>query len=731
MNYYDDRALFAFSEGQKARMIETINIYRPGLLTSNGATPPGTVTDAFLVTVTPRGGCDQRQFIHSNTPLKATVRNTGTTLLNSVTLTVSVDGGAPVATLFPLSLASGMDTVLDLAPITAAVGAHTITVGVTLPNGGVDDFTNNDNLNSYVTVLTPTVVTAPVTEGFNTGIPSSWFNHNPNSGSGNAWTWTNGSGATADGAAAFMNYTINQSGTLDELIMPAVSFGSADSSVLSFKLAHGSYSNNVPDWDGLEVYVSNDGGFSYKMVYKKTGNFLRTIPAVTGNTAFVAASSQPERWREEQISLSPYIVPGGNIIIKFRNINAYGNNLYLDDVSVSAVVRSAAMDVSPIALINLPDYACNVSSVTPSVTVKNNSAATVSSFTVFYKMDNNALASINWTGSLTAYGTVNVPMPNMPISIGNHSFLLYTSNPNGVADQLMANDTIRKSVTIFPVVNAPLKESFEGPSFPPQGWAVGNPDNGLTWTKTTKGVRRINASDSSSAWMRNFVYTGTNKVDELITPIIKYTNADSIFLSFDLSYVPYTYPASSTSPMDTLEVLLTRDCGATYRSIYKKWGAELNTAGPVGVDHTYEYFAGYFDGVWRRDSVNILPFLGNSNEFQVIFKSTHNQAGNNLFLDNVNVFTENVPAHLKAKGYQIQGNPFVNRMNIWFYQPAYDLKYINIYDATGRLIWTRNYNTVSATNIDVDLTGKPAGVYLVKIGYNDESRNTFDRVIKR
>jgi hypothetical protein len=319
----------------------------------------------------------------------------------------------------------------------------------------------------------------------------------------------------------------------------------------------------------------------------------------------------------------------------------------------------------------------------------------------------------------------------MPISIGNHSFLLYTSNPNGVADQMMTNDTIRKSVTIFPVVNAPLKESFESTSFPPQGWAVGNPDNDLTWTKTTKGVRRVNASDSSSAWMHNFVYNGSNKKDELITPIIKYTNADSIFLTFDLSYIPYTYPGSIATPMDTLEVLLTKDCGTTYRSIYKKWGAELNTAGPVGFDNTYEYFAGYFNWVWRKDSVNILPFLGNSSEFQVMFKSTHNQPGNNLFLDNVNVFTENVPADLKAKGYQIQGNPFVNHMNIWFYQPAYDLKYINIYDATGRLVWTKNYNAVTATNIDVDLTGKPAGVYLVKIGYTDESRNTFDRVIKR
>jgi hypothetical protein len=731
MNYYDDRALFAFSEGQKARIIETINVYRPGLLTSNGATPPVPVTDAFLVGITPKGGCDQRQFISNNTPLKATVRNFGTSPLNSVMITVSIDGTSGVPTLFPLSLAPGSDTVLNLAPITGSTGSHTINVALSAPNGGVDDFTNNDSYTSYVSIKANTVLTAPFTEGFNSGLPTNWTVFNPHGGAANTWTWDGSSGATAPGSAAFLNYDINQSGTLDELITPFISLGSADSSLLSFKVANAVYSNNVYDWDGLEVYVSNDGGYSYQMIYKKTGNMLKTVTAPFSTSAFTASPAETDRWREEQVNLTPFIVPGQNLIIKFRNVNAYGNNTYLDDITVSSVIRSAAMDVTPTAMVSMPDYACNITSLTPSVTVKNNSAATVSSFLVKYKLDNNALTTITWTGSLAAYGTVNVPLANIPVSLGNHSFLLYTMNPNGVADQNQSNDTLRKLLTIFPTVNAPLKESFEGASFPPSGWAVGNPDNGISWAKTTKGVRRVDATDSSSAWMHNFIYNGYNKKDELITPIIKYSNADSVFLTFDLSNVPYSFPGTAPSPMDTLEVLLTKDCGSTFRTIYKKWGVELQTTGPAYVNHTYDYFAGNFNYVWRRDSVNILPFLGNSSEFQVMFRSTHNQSGNNLFLDNVNVFTENVPEYQKKKGYQIQPNPFTNHMTIWYYQPAYDLKYINIYDAVGQLVFTKSYNANNSSFIDVDLTGKPAGVYLVKIGYYDESRNTIERVIKR
>jgi hypothetical protein len=731
MNYYDDRALFAFSEGQKARVIETINVYRPGLLTSDGASAPVPVTDAYLVSVTPRGGCDERQFVFNNMPLKATVRNSGTSSLNSVTITVTLDGGTGVVTTFPLSLAPGRDTLLNLAPVTGATGAHTLNVAVSAPNGGVDDFISNNNLTSYINIMGSAVLNAPFTEGFNSGIPSAWMVFNPNGGAANTWTWDGTSGATNAGAAAFMNYDINESGSLDELITPAINLGSADSSVLSFKLANAIYSNNVPDWDGLEVLVSNDGGFSYKMVYKKTGDFLKTVLSPFATSGFVATPAETYKWREEKINLAPYMIPGQNLIIKFRNVNAYGNNTYLDDIAVNSYIRSATMDVSPTGITNLPDYACNPDSFLPSVTVKNNSGSTVGSFVISYKLDNNNLINKTWAGSLAPFSSVSVPLSFIPVSIGDHSFLLYTSNPNGVPDQVLSNDTLRKSITIFPVVNAPLKESFEGPSFPPAGWAVQNPDNDLTWAKTTKGFKHVEGTDSSSAWMQNYVYHGLNKKDQLFSPIIKYSNVDSVFLTFDLSSVPYSNPATTTSQVDTLEILLTKDCGANFLSVYKKWGAQLQTTGAANTGFPYEYLAGNNSHVWRRDSVNILPFVGTSSEFQVIFQNTHNEPGNNIFLDNINVFTENVPEYMKKKGYQIQPNPFADRLHIWYYKPANDLKYINIYDAIGQLVFSKNYSGNTSGFIDVDLPGKPAGVYLVKIGYTDESRNTIERVIKK
>ena len=133
MNYFDDRALFMFSDGMRKRVEGCINLYRAGLLTSNGATPPSAVTDAYLVNVSSRGLPERRAFVVNNTPFQARVRNSGTTTLTSVTVNVKIDAAAATPTVFPLSLAPGRDTLLNLPAISGASGNHTYLVYTTAP----------------------------------------------------------------------------------------------------------------------------------------------------------------------------------------------------------------------------------------------------------------------------------------------------------------------------------------------------------------------------------------------------------------------------------------------------------------------------------------------------------------------------------------------------------------------------------------------------------------------
>src|SRR5436189_4327024 len=139
MNYFDDRSLFMFSDGMRKRVEGCINLYRPGLLTTNGATPPSAVTDAFLLNLSTRGTRERKSFLVDNSALQAIVRNNGTTTLSSVTITIAMDAGIPATTTFPLNLTAGRDTTLNLAPVSGSAGNHTLTVYTSAPNGTTDN----------------------------------------------------------------------------------------------------------------------------------------------------------------------------------------------------------------------------------------------------------------------------------------------------------------------------------------------------------------------------------------------------------------------------------------------------------------------------------------------------------------------------------------------------------------------------------------------------------------
>ena len=94
-----------------------------------------------------------------------------------------------------------------------------------------------------------------------------------------------------------------------------------------FKVAYAAVdATDVSLWDGLEVYVSGDGGKTYDLAYKKTGMQLATAPVTT--IAFAPTPSEQSKWRDETIDLTSYVTAGKKMIIKFRNTNAFGNNIF-------------------------------------------------------------------------------------------------------------------------------------------------------------------------------------------------------------------------------------------------------------------------------------------------------------------------------------------------------------------------------------------------------------------
>jgi hypothetical protein len=309
-----------------------------------------------------------------------------------------------------------------------------------------------------------------------------------------------------------------------------------------------------------------------------------------------------------------------------------------------------------------------------------------------------------------------------PISInaGNHEIRYFTSNPNGNTDQVPANDSIITSFTVNGSTTVPFTENFLSTTFPPVNWSLINPDGGVTWQRHEAGK-----GNPGSAYMNTFNYDKNNEVDDLVSPRISFNpvGIDSVKLSFDLAAATYSDPSDPSVTMDTLQILVSKDCGTTFTTVYKKWGKELRT---VDTPQTDEFIP--TPDQWRKENVDLTSFSGQS-PIQLFFRVTNNFE-NNIFLDNINVMTSVVPALLKSQGYLVLPNPFRQNFVVWHYHQPTDLRFIRVYNSLGQLMLTQEYKGNAENYIPIDLLGKPSGIYFVRLQYLDTRKNITQQIVK-
>ncbi len=178
-------------------------------------------------------------------------------------------------------------------------------------------------------------------------------------------------------------------------------------------------------------------------------------------------------------------------------------------------------------------------------------------------------------------------------------------------------------ITVSGSNSLPLSEGFET-AVPPSGWTLDNADNGKTWTRTTSASGY--GSSSASAYMNNYNYSSIGQKDWLITPSYNFSGVNNGRVKWDYAYAPYPQAGYA----DSLEVLYSTNCGATWTSLWRKGGTSLATA--TATNSNFVPTANQ----WKTDSVSLSALNGQSS-VRFAFVNT-NKYGNNVFLDNVNVY---------------------------------------------------------------------------------------------
>ncbi len=374
-------------------------------------------------------------------------------------------------------------------------------------------------------------------------------------------------------------------------------------------------------------------------------------------------------------------------------------NLKTGDAGISAVQRPGG-------------YLC--AAVQPVVvTLKNRGSDVLTKVTIRYTVNNSAPMSHNWAGNLASLAETTVELPGLEAAEGISVLKAYTHLPNGIADAQPGNDTSMVEFTYFRPKTIPFRETFEGGVFPPVAFSIRNPDRGFTWEKAATGSK----GSSTSAMMRNLGYAVNNQVDDLLGPLVSTAGADSVFLRFDVAAATTTSTTTPSNPWDTLEVLITKDCGATFLPTgYKKWGASLITRQtPIG----QEFVPAAAE--WRTDSVDLTPFVTGGQEFRVVFRNTSNYE-NNVYIDDINIVKKDINRILDEKGILIWPNAFTRQFFIEFRTWPQDLKGISVYDAAGRLFYNVQPVVRNGNRTTIDLVNAPNGVYFVKLFYSQQVR---------
>jgi PKD repeat protein len=419
------------------------------------------------------------------------------------------------------------------------------------------------------------------------------------------------------------------------------------------------------------MWGTNMGSLSVDIMANGVWN-NNVIPTISGN--------QGNQWNLGTVNLTPYI--GQNIVVRFRGITGTGfeSDIALDDINI---LEAAAPPVANFT-----------------ASANNGCIGKVIQFT---DLSTNNPTSWNWSfnpSTVTFVNGTSATSQNPQVQFNAAGFYDVTL----VASNAFGSDTYSQpnAVIIASPVSIPLVEDFQSGVFPPAAWNLLSAGGAYTWEEINN-ITGYSGNPTSAAYVNNYNYNNPGAEDILETFEFNVTNALAPQMSFDVAYVRY-----SSTYSDTLRIDISPDCGQTWISgVYLKGGLTLATAPDQTVNWTPAAA-----NQWRKDTVDLVPFIGSN--ILVRFVNI-NAYGNNLFLDNINVYdVTGINSAMVSNEVSVMPNPSNGLFQVMLAPSLLrnKLSVIEIMDAEGRLIYSQP--AISA-NTQVDIRKFAKGIYHIQV----------------
>lgn len=264
---------------------------------------------------------------------------------------------------------------------------------------------------------------------------------------------------------------------------------------------------------------------------------------------------------------------------------------------------------NPGTLAPIADFSANQTLICPGASVN------------FTDMSSFTPTSWNWSfqGGTPSTSTAQNPTGITWSTPGTYSVTLTATNANGSDAETKTAFITVMSAAVAP----PLVEGFVSATFLPTNWTANNINNdGVFWDRST--TAGIAPTAGNSARFDNYNLDAAGARDEMWCPRQTLASMSTCSLTFDVAYARY-----NATYTDTLEVMVSTDCGTTWTQVWIKGGTTLATA----PDQTTQFTP--TSAQWRAENISLNTFCGQAS---VLIKFVnHGRYGNCLFVDNVNI----------------------------------------------------------------------------------------------
>jgi enterochelin esterase-like enzyme len=351
--------------------------------------------------------------------------------------------------------------------------------------------------------------------------------------------------------------------------------------------------------------------------------------------------------------------------------------------------------------------------------IRNNGDSTIHSMNITLSAGSTSILQ-PWTGTILPNQYAIIPL-SLPLpAAGRYTFSASVTAVNSISsDADVANNKLEQSIDVAPTASKTIvTQTFDDAS---NEWYINNTGSMFEWYLDDE-VKRSGKS-SIASFNTPLLFYSRGAVESFSSPFINIAGLAKKELNFNVAFTYYKYTppyiATETNFADTLEVLVSTDCGVTYTSVYKKGGAQLATTDEPIVN-ALNIQAAIFTPTpnqWRTETIDLSSF---ATADKAIFKfNCISGMGGSLNMDNISLggayvgVTETLADH---KHFGMYPNPANESVTLEI--PVTATGDILISDLTGKRMLTE---PVTGQTQQLALTTLPEGMYLVQLNLGGQS----------